>query len=242
MAHLNHTFQVMSKLKVFLFVLALPFLMVDTSSAQQKGQNGPGYTMKEIWAKIDSVAPDPEDFQFNKPSRWSSNLVRNAQFIAANSSAESDSLSNITDGRPASTWESKNYDPSPELVLDLGQAKTLNKLVVFNKHTDARGTAGGNNAVSKIEVQVSESGQGTSYRTAGHFEIAGPKQICFPRKGGGQVCTYIPRTDPSVVDLNGTKVRRVKLVLEEAHWGKSVASSWKSSIALSEVMLYQSSE
>ena len=232
----------MSKFKLVPFVVALAFFVVDPSSAQQKAQRGPGYTMKEIWAKIDSVSPDPEDFQFDKPSGWSSNLAGNAHFAAANSSAESDSLSNLTDGRPASTWESKKYDPSPELVLDLGQATTLNTLVVFNKHTDARGTAGGNNAVSKIKVQVAESGQGTSYRTVGHYEIAGPKQICFPRKGGGQVCTYIPRTNPSVVDLNDVKARRVKLVLEEAHWGKAAAPAWKSSVALSEVMLYQSSE
>lgn len=232
----------MSQSKLVLFVLGLTFLMVNASSAQWKEKQGPGYTMKEISAKIDSVSPDPGDFQFDKPSGWSSNLARNADFAAANPSAESDSFSKINDGQPASSWESKKYDPKPEVVLDLGERATLSKLVIFNKYTDARGTAGGNNAVSKVEVQVSEGGQGTSYRTVGHYEIEGPKQLCFPRKGGGQVCTFIARTAPSILDLNDTKARRVKLVLEEAHWGKAALSTWKSSVALSEVMLYRTSD
>lgn len=232
----------MSTYRLVSLMIALVFLSVDPSSAQVKDQGGPEYTPKEIRVKMDSVSPDPEDYQFDKPSTWSNNLARHAQILPANRTAESDSLSKIIDGRPATSWESEEYDPRPEIVLDLGKTIILSKLAVFNKHTDSRGASGGNNAVSKIEVQVSQSPRDTDYKTIRHYEIEGPKLACLPRQGGGQRCSHMPRTDPWVVDLNDTKARRLKLILEEAHWREGISPSKKSSVALSEVMLYQAFE
>ena len=54
------------------------------------------------------------------------------------------------------------------------------------------------------------------------------------------MCAFIDRSEPSVVEFATIDARFVKIELVEAFWGESAAPSWKQSIAVSELMLFDS--
>ena len=64
--------------------------------------------------------------------------------------------------------------------------------------------------------------------------------MCFKRKSGGQMCAFIDRAEPTVVELPATSARYVQVELQEAFWGANTLPAWKTSIAVSEIMLFDS--
>jgi hypothetical protein len=191
-------------------------------------------TMPEIEARIRSLEPKPADFRFVPPAGWKQlRGIRIAAVRPAPARIGSDAL---TDGDPYTVWVAPLAGTTPEAILDLGADVTLNRLVVFSRFTDARGTGGGNNAVRRLGVAASDAVAGP-WRDLTEAEIEGPAPMCF-KKAGGQICTFIDRAKPTLITTTTVRERALKVRLLEAYWTADALPEWKSSIAISEILLY----
>jgi hypothetical protein len=224
-------------LSPFLLLLVLSLLALGMSCTQTEKVEE--FTDEEIAAKFQSLWPKEEDFKFFVPPSWSSNLATHANIALGTTTQDLEDAKKIIDGSPASTWACMEKPGEASVVIDLGQEMIFNKLVLFNRCTDQRGTAGGNNALKRFSLFVSNASFDEDSHTLGTFTIDGPKAVCFRKKGGGQVCAFIDKTEPSIIDLPTTETRFLKFVLEEAFWGEHALEEWKSSVALSEIMIFR---
>jgi hypothetical protein len=168
-----------------------------------------------------------------------------AEILCANSSIVSvlpDSARNgseaLIDGDCHTAWVAPLKDCVPEAVIDLGKPVIFDRIVIFAPHTNNRGTGGGNNSVRRIGVAVSGTFDGP-WQEIETGEVEGPAPMCF-KTGGGQVCTYINSKEPTVFQITPVRARFVRVKLLEAHWSSYAREEWKSSVALSEFMLFNS--
>ena len=143
----------------------------------------------------------------------------------------------IIDGQPATTWASNRYTPTPTITFDLQRVVTFNRIVVFNRYTDMRGTLGGNNAAHMVEIQVSATDRLEDLRILSTIDLKGPKSACI-KNGNGQICFFIDNTEPQDFVVTATQARLVQIAPKTAYWGERALEEWKSSVALSEVMLF----
>jgi len=67
--------------------------------------------------------------------------------------------------------------------------------------------------------------------------LLGPKGVCI-KNGARQICFFIDNTEPQVSDVPETQARLVEIVPKTAFWGEAAPEEWKSSVAVSEVMLF----
>lgn len=225
---------------LFILFLMLTSLVLEVSCAPKEELEE--YTDEEIAAKFQSLWPKEEDFNFIAPPSWSSNLATHANIVLGTTTQDLEDVKKIIDGFPASTWACQGKLGEASFVIDLSKETMFNKIVLFNRCTDQRGTAGGNNALKKFNLFASNEGSESDFQTLGTFTIDGPMAICLKKKGGGQVCAFIDKTEPNIISLPLTKARFLKFELEEAFWGESAPEEWKSSVALSEIMIFQAPE
>ena len=193
--------------------------------------------MTEVIEKIKRLTPKPEEFHFLPPTSWGHNLVTGATIFSVSNGESIDSARKLIDGVPYSTWHSNSYDPLPVVVVDLGREVTFNRIVIFNRNTDARGTAGGNNATSLLRISTSLANP-SNPDTLGTFPLTGPNAVCFKVKGSGQVCTFLDDPRPNIISARPTKARFLQVSFLKAFWGDEALEEWKTSIALSEIMLF----
>ena len=229
------------------FVIWLPLVVVSAqlipfgtaAPPQTAGPQG-GLTDEEIAARYAALTPNEDDFEFTPPDSWGRNLARGAAIASVEPTQSATGAALTVDGVPASTWTCETRRTPAVFTIDLGKSVAFDRLVVFNRQTDQRGTGGGNNALKTFEVLVSDEGSSSSsFTSLGDFSLDGPRAVCFKKKGGGQVCAFIDNTEPNQLALPGTEARFVRLVLKEAFWGAGALDAWKTTVALSEIMLYR---
>jgi hypothetical protein len=193
---------------------------------------------EEIINKIQELSPKDSDFTFKTPQGWTKNLVGSTKIIAVTDGESIDSVYKIIDGLPYTSWKSNHYRLPTEVTIDLGAEQSFNRLVIFNRHTDGRGTGDGNNATKQLSISISNENDANSFTLLDEIVLSGPSAVCFKIKGGGQICTFIDKKDPDVFDLEETKARFIKLSFNSAHWDEKAPDALKSSFSMSEMMLY----
>lgn len=146
----------------------------------------------------------------------------------------------LVDADRYSAWVAPLTEGPPEAVLEFGKDVSFDGLAVFSRCTDARGTGGGNNAVRKIGLAVSDSVVGP-WRDLGEAAIDGPIPMCF-KKTKGQICVFINHAEPTVVSVAPVRARALRIRLQDAYWADEAPAEWKSSVAISEVLIYSSAE
>ncbi|MGB7623727.1 MAG: discoidin domain-containing protein [Terriglobia bacterium] len=221
--------------KQSLRVLLLTTVLIAPVLYAQETKSEP--SAAEIYKKIAAMMPKDSDFKFIAPRGWGENLMKSAaiQSVSKGESVEKAKL--MIDGQPATTWASSNYKPAPVITIDLQTVAVFNRIVVFNRYTDMRGSGGGNNSVHELEIRVSLTGNREDMRVLKTLELVGPKEACI-KKGAGQICFFIDNTEPQVFEMPETQARLVEIVPKTAFWGEAAQEEWKSSVAVSEVMLF----
>jgi hypothetical protein len=215
---------------IFLCLLPQTFLFGQDSSFE--------LSREEISKRISELPPADEDFKFEIPSGWTTNLMNNSQILMISHGESIDSAKKIIDGLPSTTWTSNTYKKDMEIVIDLGAEKMFNRLVIFNLHTEERGTGGGNNATKALRVYISKINDADYFILLNEFILSGPNAICFKVTGGGQICSFVDRKEPNIFTLKEVRARFIKLLLQKAYWNEFVPNPWKSYFSLSEVMLF----
>jgi hypothetical protein len=195
-------------------------------------------SMDEIEALIKELSPKAEDFRFVPPAGWSENLCAGSKIVSVSPKSALTGSEALVDGNGYTAWAAPSGEGIPEAVIDLGTPVWFDRIVVFARHTDNRGTGGGNNAVRKIGVAVSESAGG-QWKDIETGEIIGPTPMCF-KTAGGQVCTFIDSAEPTVFEISPVRARFVRVRLLEAHWSSYAMEEWKTSVSISGFMLYNS--
>lgn len=198
------------------------------------------FSMDEIEARIVQLRPKAGDFRFIPPAGWSKNLCAGSSIVSVQPDSARPGSEALVDGDGYKSWVAPLSDSIPEAVIDLGSTVQFDHIVVFARHTDNRGTGGGNNAVRRIGVAVSDSFDG-SWQEVETGEVIGPTSMCF-KIAGGQICTFIDRAEPTVIPIKPVRARAVRLRLLEAHWEADAPDEWKTSVAVSEFMLFRSAE
>lgn len=193
-------------------------------------------SMEEIEARITELRPKAEDFLFVPPAGWSGNLCKGCSIVSVFPKSAEKGSEALVDGNGYTAWAAPSGEGIPEAVLDLGSVVSFDRIVVFARHTDSRGTGGGNNAVRRIGLALSESYEGPwqEVETGG---VEGPVPTCF-KTAEGQVCTFIDRAEPTIFEISPVRARFVKLRLLEAHWESYARDEWKTSVAISGFMLF----
>jgi hypothetical protein len=195
-------------------------------------------SMDEIEAQIRMLVPKAEDYRFVPPSGWSGNLCSGGSIVSVQPDSAKQGSEALIDGDCHTSWVAPLKDGVPEAVIDLGSVVSFDRIVVFAPHTNNRGTGGGNNSVRRIGVAVSGTFDGP-WQEIETGEVEGPAPMCF-KTGGGQVCTYINSKEPTVFQITPVRARFVRVKLLEAHWSSYAREEWKSSVAISEFMLFNS--
>jgi len=194
--------------------------------------------MDEIEERIRELCPKPEDFRFVPPAGWSENLCAGSSIVSVQPESARSGSEALVDGDGYTAWVAPLAEGIPEAVIDLGAEVLFDRIVVFARHTDNRGTGGGNNAVRTIGVAASESLTGP-WQEIKTTEIIGPTPTCF-KTTGGQICTFIDRAEPTIIPVKPVCAQFVKLKLLEAHWDPEAPEEWKTTVAVSGFMLYNS--
>jgi len=194
---------------------------------------------EEIFEKLAELDPQESDLVFDVPEGWSNNLLADARVIYVTDGENIDSANKAIDGLPLTIWKSNNYQVNTEIIFDLQVQRQFNKLVVYNLHTDARGSGGGNNALKQFQLFISNESNEKSFVPIGEFTLTAPKEVCFSQKGGGHICAFINNKKPDVFDLDEINASTIKIVLQSAYWKEAARDEWKS-FALSEIMLFHS--
>lgn len=220
------------------FILSITFLSDGCKNSKDQNKDI-GLEMNEIMSRIKSITPKDKDFKFEAPSNWSENLLDDAVILETSKGENIVNVNKIIDGLPATTWQSNIYNPKPEVLIDLRKVIKFNRIIIFNRFTDSRGTGGGNNAAKELQVLTSKDNNTNSLKSVGTFTLSGPKAVCFKKKGKGQVCVFIDNKDPNIIEIEETEGRLIKLIFNAAFWGDAALEEWKTSVALSEIMLFQ---
>lgn len=218
---------------IILFVIftffSLPLHSQETSYLE--------FPMSEMDEKWEELNPTEEDYIFHKPNGWSDDLIE-AAIISSYSQDEIErDITSIIDGNPYTTWASQRYASGPEITFDLGEPTLFNRIVFYNRFTENRGTGGGNNATQEIEVSVSDSAD-SSYASIENFTLKSPTAVCFLSDEQGRICTFINTASPNIFEIEDTRAQYIKLKFISAYWGKFAKDDWKTSISLSEFMIF----
>jgi hypothetical protein len=212
--------------------------LASVSFAQESGLRE--LTDEEIAAKMKALEPRPGDFVFKPPAGWSPNFSATAAVVGVIPEGSGVAARATVDGDGYSTWVAPLGQQAPELTLDLGRSVVFDRIVVFVRQTDARGSAGGNNALRTLAIASAPGSQGP-FRELGQYAVTGPTSMCLKRVGGGQMCFFIDRAEPTVLELPETHARFVRLRLMDAHWGEYARPEWKTTVAVSEFMVFRAS-
>jgi hypothetical protein len=194
-------------------------------------------TMEEIGKRFESMTPKPVEFRFVAPAGWSENLAAQRPVVAVSPDAARTGAEALVDGDGYSVWVAPLGAAAPFAVIDLGTSLPFDRLVIFGRYTDARGTQGGNNAVRKLSFAVADSEAGP-WRDLGEFAVHGPKAVCFKR-AGGQMCMFVDRAEPTIAATKAIG-RYLRVTLAEAYWVQAARPEWKTSVAISELMVFNS--
>jgi hypothetical protein len=205
-------------MKQFLRVLLLTTVLIAPVQYTQERKNEP--SAAEIGKKIVAMMPKDSDFKFLPPQGWGDNLMKSATILSVSKGESVQKAKLIIDEQPATTWTSSNYKPAPVITFDLHRVAVFNRIVVFNRYTDARGTAGGNNAVHELEIRVSPTAKREDMRVLKTLKLLGPRSACI-KKGAGQFCFFIDNTEPQVFETSLTPARLVEIVPKTAFWGEA---------------------
>ncbi len=195
-------------------------------------------TMGQIEAKIAELRPKAEEFLFVPPAGWSGNICTGSSIVSVQPESAKQGSEALIDGNGYAAWDAPLKDGAPEAIIDLGSIVSFDRIVVFARHTDNRGTGGGNNAVRRIGLAVSEFYEGP-WQEVETGEVEGPAPTCF-KTTEGQVCTFIDRAEPTIFEISPVLARFVRLSLLEAHWGSYARDEWKTSVSISGFMLFDS--
>jgi hypothetical protein len=196
-------------------------------------------TDAEIIARIKTLEPRSTDFVYTHPAGWSANLAAAAAVVGVLPGDAAKAAAAAIDGDDYSAWVAPLGESAPELTIDMGAPRSFDRLVVFARHTDARGTGGGNNALRKLGISVSSDTR-EPFQELGEYAIDGPAGMCLKRIGGGQVCFFVDRKEPTILALPRATGRFLRLRLLEAHWGEYALAEWRTSVAVSEFMVFKS--
>lgn len=189
--------------------------------------------------KISSIMPKDADFSFRAHEGWSTNLLKGVRLAETTAQDAAHEITKIMDGEPSTTWTGKGYGHKPEFTFDLGRTIEFNRLVIFNRHTDARGIGGGNNAARDLVISGSIPDQTDTFFVVCETTLPGPRAQCIEHEGR-RACFFIDNTEPVVIKLPKTRVRLLRIQILSAYWTSSAESNWPSelSYALSEVMVF----
>ncbi|PYT07525.1 MAG: hypothetical protein DMF49_07900 [Acidobacteria bacterium] len=198
------------------------------------------YSDEEISAKYRAITPKDSDFKFSPPEAWGPNLSLRRAVSLLVPSREDIEAHRVVDGQPATTWTCRSDGARAMFVIDLGTDRRFDRVVVFNRQTEQRGTGGGNNAVKRIVISTAPNDSPGDFRLVGEYLLEGPSAVCFKRKAGGQSCAFVDRSEPNVIELPVSTGRYLKVELKKAFWSEDAYPSWKTSIAVSELMLFDS--
>ncbi|MFQ5905213.1 MAG: discoidin domain-containing protein [bacterium] len=185
------------------------------------------------------MLPGEADFEFKVPEGWGSNLLKGAALVEATAPEPQDEIAKIVDNRPATTWTSGRYGHRPAFTFDLGRTVEFNRLVFFNRHTDARGTGGGNNAAKHLAISGATADEADTFFTISEVTLPGPRAHCMEHEGR-RACFFIDSTEPLVAEVGNIRARLLKVQILSAYWSPLAESTWPSelSYALSEVMVF----
>ena len=192
---------------------------------------------EEILKQINTMQPKDTDFKFEIPQGWSNNFMTGAKIIDITEGESIENAKSIIDNNPATTWTSKKYKPGTVITIDLGKKVQFNRIIIFNRHTEMRGTAGGNNSVKEMEILTSPTTTKEDLKHLIKLELEGPRGTCI-KKDTGQVCFFIDNTEPQIFEIEEAEARLIRIKLISAFWGRDIPDDWRSSFALSEIMLF----
>jgi len=196
------------------------------------------YDDSTLKLKIMSLAVTEEEYLSKVPSQFGKNLLFNAKCIYCNQQAAINTTQKLFDDNPFTTWESRKYTPRPVLIIDIGRRAKFNKLVIFNKFTDSKGSGGGNNALKNISLYIADSNQPENFRKIDDYELHGHIPRCFTLKNGLHFCMFFNDPEPNIFEFRTSEARYLKFVLNEAFWSRFLPDSLWTNIALSEIMLF----
>ncbi len=187
------------------------------------------------------MLPKDSDFRFDVPDGWGDNLLEGAKVLDSNARESRSEIGKIVDGDPASSWTGRgNNLKRPWFTFDLGREVEFNTLVVFNRHTDQRGTGGGNNAAKELVVSVSEGSAPDSFLAIAQAVLPGPRAQCL-QDDGKHVCFFIDNTEPTIIKVPTVSARFLRVEIASAYWSPAAEKNWPGALsnALSEVMIFR---
>lgn len=187
--------------------------------------------------KIQAAQPADGDFRFDPPAGWGDNLMRGARVVSISTNESLTEAGRLINGVPSTRWQSVRADLQPAITFDLGRVARFNRLVVFNRCTDSRGTGDGNNATREIGLLATATPDARDFRLLGNFALRGPRPFCV-KVGEGQLCTWIDDPRPTIIELKPTRARFVRIVLQRSFWNIDVGEDLRKTIALSQVLLF----
>jgi len=182
--------------------------------------------------------PDSADYKFIPPGNWGKNLSLKAKVYCDDGSRDEE-LRKLVDNEPYTAWTAKKAHPS--IVFKFEKPIEFNRIVIFNRYTDAWGTGGGCNSVKKIEISayLSDKKPPVFIDT---FNLTAPRAICFKLVGKGQICTFIPNKNPDIFEIPKTKALLIKFSILESYYKQETLKGLKlrnpPTTALSEIMLF----
>ncbi len=221
-------------MKLFVITIYILFLLSTSALAQ-------GFTefnnYDDAMSYLSKQYPAEDQFIFSKPSDWSSVSLPNAKVISVSEGEDIIEAQKIFDDKTNTSWKTNNYYNKPEVIIDLGSKINFNTIVIYNRQSYNRGSAGGNDAVKTIEISYANDVD-SNFIYIGKFELNGPKAVCVKIKGAGQVCTFIDDPNPNIIDIPEVDAKYIKLKFIQAFWGEGIPDEWRDSFSLTEVMLY----
>jgi hypothetical protein len=205
--------------------------------AQEGGRPTSNSRLEELKQKLAAARPKDAEFRFDPPASWGSNLMQDARLISVSTGESLADAARLIDGNPATHWQSNRAGDHPALTFNLGAGKEFNRIVVFNRFTDCRGSGDGNNATRVLEILVSDGSASDAFISLGRFSLKGPKPFCI-KTDSGQMCTWIDDPAPTVLEIPETRARYLMVVLVASFWEPHVPPETCSTIALSQILLF----
>lgn len=193
----------------------------------------------ELDSAFPRLNPDSSDFVFEPPESWGENLASLAD-VFVDSAAYQPGIEALTDGDPWTAWSSKPGIEKPVIELSFEQPVEFNRLVLFNRHTYAWGTGGGNNAAKHARLHVDQVGPDAKAYIR-ELDLTCPAFTCVERASGtGRFCFFVRNPEPDIFELPLLKSRFLTLEVTET-CVRSIARGEHAdevNCALSEVMMF----
>ncbi|MEO0079985.1 MAG: hypothetical protein ABIK44_04850 [candidate division WOR-3 bacterium] len=147
----------------------------------------------------------------------------------------------VVDNNGFTAWSSAKGDTLPVLTLRWKSPVRFNRLIVFNRYTQSRGTACGCNAVKRVVLEIPHSQKPDSIIAAYELSQPEPAAACFlssDRKG--QVCFYIPSAKPAILELPEINTDIIRIRVIQTCWLDPAYEYFSEELdcSLSEIMLF----